>query len=48
MKKKRHSFDDMTIVADELLNSILRDLQLEYKIKTYKYTMPKSKGRSNA
>lgn len=48
MRKKRHSFDDMIIVADEFLDSILRDLQLESKIKTYKYTMPKSKGRNNA
>jgi hypothetical protein len=47
-RKKRHSFDDMIIVADEFLDSILRDLQLESKIRSYKYTMPKSKGRNNA
>lgn len=33
-----NSFDDVIIVADEFLDSILRDLQLESKIKTYKYT----------
>jgi len=33
-----NSFDDVTIVADEFLDSILRELQLESKIKTYKYT----------
>jgi len=36
MRKKIHSFDNMIIVADEFLDSILRDLQLESKIKTYK------------
>ncbi|HXV88258.1 MAG TPA: hypothetical protein VD710_04085 [Nitrososphaeraceae archaeon] len=43
MRKKRRSFDDMIIVVDEFLDNILRDLQLESKIKTYKYTMPKSR-----
>jgi hypothetical protein len=33
-----NSFDDVIIVADEFLDSILRDLKLESKIKTYKYT----------
>ena len=33
-----NSFDDVIIVADEFLDSILRNLQLESKIKTYKYT----------
>lgn len=33
-----NSFDDVIIVADEFLDSILRNLHLESKIKTYKYT----------
>lgn len=33
-----NSFDDVIIVVDEFLDSILRDLKLESKIKTYKYT----------
>jgi 7-cyano-7-deazaguanine tRNA-ribosyltransferase len=33
-----NSFDDVTIVADEFLDSVLRELQLESKIKTFKYT----------
>jgi 7-cyano-7-deazaguanine tRNA-ribosyltransferase len=33
-----NSFDDVIIVTDEFLDIVLRGLQLESKIKTYKYT----------